>query len=153
MCSLTTRNFSLVMTFDSPGNHEGLATPLLLFLLRFIHYAMVRVLHASFFIASIFWLVNKKGEESLKRCWWIVLFILIMSHLMAKSIASSIKIITTPGWFHNETYMCVLGLWFAITAATKIILKWCHDYETCSIFCLNKIDLHAWLQWYSVNTY
>ena len=28
-----------------------------------------------------------------------------------------------PGWFHAETYMCVLGLWFANTGATKITMK------------------------------
>ena len=46
---------------------------------------------------------------------------------------------------HVETYMHVLGLWFASTAAAKIIIK--HVFlihitncEICNILCLNKCD-------------
>ena len=78
-------------------------------------------------------------------------------------IASSVKIISkrnvfamyqlkSPGWFHVETYMHVLSLWFADTAAAKIVTKLIGDesvdhfhhvlihltnYEICNILCLN----------------
>ena len=48
-------------------------------------------------------------------------------------VASSVKIITKHvlsctdssqlGWFYVETYMTVLGLWFANTVAAKITIK------------------------------
>ena len=57
--------------------------------------------------------------------------------LMAKCtcilIASSVKLLpgtlllctdsSKPGWFHVETYMHVLGLWFANETATKMTIK------------------------------
>ena len=65
-------------------------------------------------------------------------------------IASSIKIITKhnvfaictdssqPGWFHVDTYMCVFGLWFADTPATKILA---HD-DTSQI--AKYVTFYAW---------
>ena len=55
-----------------------------------------------------------------------------------------------PGWFHVETYMCVLGLWYANTAgAMKQVQQWIGrsvhhlpiyitNHVICNILCLNK---------------
>ena len=108
----------------------------LLFRLRFIHWVMV-----SPFILPCFpfsFTGEWKGEKFLKRCRWIVWLILLHhanGQIHMSLIASSLKIVnkwnvlpctdsSQPGWFHVQTYMYVLGVWFDNTADTKIKHIW-----------------------------
>ena len=77
-------------------------------------------------------------------------------------IASSFKITTKhvlsctnsnqPGWFHVETYMHVLGMWFANTAGAKIIIKWVRPYIGRSDRLVDQIVYRFILYWFISQT-
>ena len=108
----------------------------LLFQLRFIHCAMVNpfILYCFPFSLTGEW----KGEKSLKRCQRIVRLLLIYVTLMAKCMCASLhhplKLLPStlllctdssqPEWFHIETYMRILGLWYANTAGAIKQVPW-----------------------------
>ena len=83
---------------------------------------------------------EQKGEKSLKRCWWIVWLILtyygiiLMAKCMYAWLHHPLKFISkcivamyrfkSARMVYVETYMRVLGLWFANIAAAKTTIKW-----------------------------
>ena len=135
----------------------------LLFRLRFIHCPWWVL--SSFLACLSLWLVNKM----VRNCWKGVdeLYSFYLLHhangqMHVCLIASSVKIITkciavvyrfkSPGWFHVETSMHVLGLSYANTAGgiKQVRQLWyigrsfhhvpihIMDYNICNILCLNK---------------
>ena len=119
----------------------------LLFQIRFISCAIVSPFIIHYFLFSLS--SEHKGEILWKRCRWIV-WLILLCHANGQKhiylIASSIKIIyksnvllctdsNQPKWFHVETYLCILGLRFADTAASKIIIKHLYDDRLVDCFC------------------
>ena len=105
-----------------------------------IHCAMVSpfILNCFPFTLTGEW----KGPKLLKRRWWIVQFIriyyvMIMAKCMFTWLHHPLKLLPSafllcidssqPGWFHIETYLHVLGLWFANTAVAKSSSRVYHD--------------------------
>ena len=122
----------------------------------------------SSFIASLsLWLVNEKvrnHRRGIDKLHGLYLLHYTNGQINMCSIASSVKLCTNsskPGWFHAETFMHVLRLWFANTAAAKIAIKKsttmdCKIISSCIdshhelwnmqlTFMLKQIDLHSFL--------
>ena len=91
----------------------------------------------SSFIASLsFWLVSEKWEiteEVLRNCTAYAYYIMLMAKCTCAWLHHLLKLLlialfpctnsSQPGWFHVETYLRVLGLWFLNTAVAKIAIK------------------------------
>ena len=145
-----------------------------LFWLRFIHCTIVSLLILYCFSFSLN--CKQKDEKSPKEVSMNCNGLCLLHHTMAKCtytwLHHLLKLLTSSnistmyqfksaGWFHVETYYrCFLGLWFAKTAAAKIVIKrvWWYplyihtyisksfspsmihltNYQMCNIVCLKK---------------
>ena len=73
------------------------------------------------------------AEEVLMNCMAYTHYVTLMAKCMCAWLHHPLKLLLSkllpcidssqPGWFHAETYMCILRLWFAYTAGAKIAIK------------------------------
>ena len=104
------------------------------------------------------------AEEMLIECTAFTYYVTLMAKCMCTWLHHPLKLLPStflpctdsiqPGWFNVETYMRVLELWFANTAAAEIVIKYigwyigrslssCADlHHKLQHFMLEQIELH-----------